>query len=110
MQTLDFTKLKKEYLTIVLPDGEKLLIGTPTKAIMSDLFATQNSLEGVKNSDIEAMDEMYRLIAKLLNRNINGVSISRERVEEMFDITDVMLIFNSYLEFIGKITQANKKN
>ena len=44
--TLDFNKLKKKYLTVILADEKNttLMIGTPTKAVSDELMSMESYL------------------------------------------------------------------
>lgn len=107
-KALNFNKVKKTYLTVTLADEDNttLMIGTPTKAIMDDLVALQDSLENVseEEANIEATDELYGACAKLMSCNKGGVKISKDFLEEIFDFEDIMIFFNAYMDFVGEVT------
>ena len=107
-KALKFNNVKKTYLTVTLADKDNttLLIGTPTKAIMDDLVALQDSLEGISDEEasIEATEELYGACAKLMSRNKGGIKISKEYLEEVFDFEDIIIFFNAYMDFIAEVT------
>ena len=112
-RTLDFNKVKKQYLTVTLADEKEttLIIGTPTKAVMNDVLALQEALDGYDGEgtmSADAMDDLYRACARCMSRNKQGVHISPEFLEEIFDFEDIIIFFNAYVDFIGDI--ANEKN
>ena len=107
-KALDFNNVKKTYLTVTLADEDNttLLIGTPTKAIMDDLVALQDSLEGISDEEASTEDteELYGACAKLMSRNKGGIKISKEYLEEVFDFEDIIIFFNAYMDFIAEVT------
>lgn len=107
-KALNFNNVKKTYLTVTLADEDNttLMIGTPTKAIMDDLVALQDSLEGISDEEasIEATEELYGACAKLMSRNKGGIKISKEYLEEVFDFEDIIIFFNAYMDFIAEVT------
>lgn len=108
--TLDFTKRKKQYLTVTLADEKNtvIMVGTPTKAVMDDLLILQASAETISESgnDFEALDELYAACARVMSRNKTGHKITKEYLEEIFDFEDVMVFFHAYIEFVSKISSA----
>lgn len=108
--TLDFNKIKKQYLTIKFADEEKttIMIGTPTKHIMGELIALDSILNAEGDISSEDMDELYSVIAKVMSRNKTNKKIEKEYLEQVFDFEDLMIFFNAYLEFIN--TLASEKN
>ena len=109
-KSLNFNNVKKQYLTVTLPDEKNttLLIGTPTKRLMDDLMLIQSNLETLEeNTDNnEAFDELYTACAKIMSRNKVGVVITKEKLEDIFDFEDVMIFFNAYMEFIDEVTRS----
>ena len=112
-RTLDFNKVKKQYLTVTLADEKEttLIIGTPTKSIMNDVLALQEALDGYEGGESlsgDAMDDLYRACARCMSRNKQGIHISAEFLEDLFDFEDIVIFFNAYVDFIGDI--ASEKN
>ena len=111
-KTLDFNNLKKRYLTVTLADEKKttLFLRVPTKAIMDEFISIQTSLDAINEgeTDQSVMGELYRICAKVLSANKNGIAISQKSLEENFDFDDIMIFLNAYTEFIGEI--VNSKN
>lgn len=104
-KTLNFNQLKKQYLTITLPDERAtvVMVGTPTKAVMDRFIAMQNELTGEAMGN-EAINELYDICHKILVRNKMGVPITREMVNEMFDFEDIVVFLRSYTEFMNEVT------
>ena len=109
-KSLDFTKMKKKYLPVTLPDGTALLVGMPTKAIMGSMMVMQSSVEMLAEDEtnLEALDLMYEACAKIMSRNKMGIPVHQEKLEEMFDFEDVLVFFTEYMEFVTEAT--NQKN
>lgn len=109
-KTLNFNKLKKQYLTVELADEEKtvLLIGMPAKAIMDDLFTLKENLDAISDgeNDTEVTDDLYLACAKVMSRNKGGIKITKEKLSDLFDFEDIMIFFNAYMEFIEEITSS----
>lgn len=111
-KALNFNNVKKQYLTVTLADEKKtlLMIGTPTKAIMDNLTDLQSTLETLSedNTNAEAIADLYDVCAKVMSRNKGGIEITTDYLENLFDIEDVILFFNAYMDFIAEV--ANEKN
>ena len=111
-KTLDFNKTQKRYLNVVLADGKntRLLVGMPTKAIMRHFFAVQERLDEVEGTEVsgDLLDGLYEVCAMALSHNKAGVKVEQEKLETLFDFDDIMLFFNTYLDFI--VEAANEKN
>lgn len=109
--TLDFNKIKKQYLTVTLADEQHttIMICTPTKAITDELMSLKNSLENmVGDADSETMSELYDICAKVMSRNKTGKVIEKEYLEKILDFEDILILFNAYMDFITVL--ANEKN
>ena len=111
-KSLNFNNMKKQYLAVTLADEKAttLLIGMPTKAIMTDLILLQSAIETVNETDTNAgtADDLYAACAKVMSRNKAGVKITTEFLSELFDFEDIMIFFNAYMNFIHEVT--NQKN
>lgn len=110
MNSLNFNNLKKHYLSVTLADEKAttLLIGTPTKKAMDELFNLKDSLESFKNdnTNMEALDGLYSACAVVMSRNKAGKEITKEFLEELFDIEDIIIFFESYMDFVGEISDS----
>lgn len=108
-KSLNFNKIKKQYMTVTLPDeGETvLMIGTPTKRILDEFVVLQTSVNnGVSNDD--ALDRMFGLCAEIMSFNKGGIKITKEHLENIFDLEDITVFIQAYTEFITEVT--NQKN
>ena len=106
-KTLNFNTVKKEYLTVTLPDEKNtvLLICTPTKSLMSELTSLKTTFSAETTSDNveQVLDELYEVVARVMSRNKAGVKITKEKLTECLDFEDIVLFFNSYLTFVKEI-------
>lgn len=105
---LDFTKRKKEYMTVKLDDEKKtvLMIGTPTKAILNEFISINDTIGEDGGADAQAIDDLYSVCAKVMSFNKGGIRITPEYLEDFFDIEDVMIFFKAYGEFMSSVTNA----
>lgn len=108
-KTLDFNTLKKQFLTVKLPDEKKtvLMIYTPTKAILDSFLNMKDNLSDDSIGD-EAIEELYEIVAKIMSCNKGGVKVTKETIEELFDFEDIIVFIKAYTEFISEVT--NSKN
>ena len=108
-KSLNFNNVKKEYLTITLRDENKttIMVGTPTKSDLTELAIMYENLKGGEN-DIDQIDDLYNLCAKLMNRNKGGIKITAEHLSECMDVEDIMLFINAFMSFVNDL--ANAKN
>ena len=111
-KAINFNTIKKRYLTVTLADEKKttIMIGTPTKAIMDNLFVLQSSFDSLQEDEtnVETTDSIYDACAKIMSRNKGGIKITKDYLAEIFDIEDIILFFDAYMDFIDEI--ANVKN
>lgn len=109
-KTLDFTTRKKEYMTVKLNDEKKtvLMIGTPTKAILDEFISVHENLSEDGGADREAVNDLYRVCAKVMSFNKGGIKITPDYLSTFFDLEDLMVFFNAYSDFMESVT--NVKN
>ena len=105
---LDFKTIPKQYLTVTLPDekGTTLLIGTPNKKLMDDLMVLQTTIDRFdeNTTDTESFNELFDACAKIMSRNKANIEITKEMLEEIFDLEDIMIFFNAYMGFIDEVS------
>lgn len=110
-KTLNFNNIKKEYLTVTLPDEKRtvLMVGTPNKGLLKELTAIKGALDEYNDEmSEEAIDNLFYICARLLSRNKGGVEVTKEYIEDLFDIEDILIFVHAYLDFIAEL--ANSKN
>ena len=105
-KTLNFNTAKKTFMTVTLTDGTVLLVGTPTKKIFDELISIQDNTNA--SNDADSLNALYDICALVLSRNKAGKVITREYLEETFDIEDIITLFRAYVEFVKLI--KNVKN
>lgn len=105
---LDYTKQKKEYLTIKLNDEKKtvLMIGTPTKKILNDFIEINDRISDDNGADLDAVDDLYNVCAKVMSFNKGGIKITSDYLGEFFDIKDIMIFFRAYSDFMASVTSV----
>ena len=105
---LNFNNLKKRYLSVTLADENQttLFIGMPSKVIMDNLTLLQASLESIRDNenDADAIDDMYDACAKVMSRNKAGIRIDKEFLENLFDMEDIIVFFDAYMNFVTEVT------
>lgn len=105
-KALNFNNVSKKYWNVTLTDGTVLLVGTPTKAIFDRLSGIKDDLGNLGDED--SLGALYDVCALVLSRNKTGKVITKEYLEEIFDIEDIIILFNSYVGFVNEI--RNQKN
>lgn len=106
---LNFATAKKKFLTITFIDGEKILVRVPTKRIMDELvnmksaFEELESQEGEEKNDSAALDEIYEITADIMSNNIKKKKIEVDYLSEVLDIEDLMIFFNTYMDFVNEL-------
>jgi hypothetical protein len=107
-QVLDFTKIKKNYLTIVLPDeGQtRLQVMTPTKKLLSELADSIPEPSDMDTPTEDELDALYTLCARLMSRNKAGIRITGDHLAECLDFEDVLAFFTAYSAFVTSIAES----
>ncbi len=103
---LDFRAIKKSFFPVTFKDGKSILVLTPKKKTIDELSKIQTNLSNADN--IAELDETYLTIAKILSNNKTKTAITKEYVEKMLDIEDIIIFFNAYVDFVTEL--ANQKN
>lgn len=111
--TLNFNTIKKQYLTITLPDEKNtvVMVSTPTKALLEELVSVEQNFKSsnaTENSIEQALGDLYDLIARVMSRNKTGLKITKAQLEQCLDFEDIILFFQSYLAFVQSL--KNSKN
>lgn len=107
---LDFTTRQKQYLTVKLADEKKtvLMIGTPTKGILDEFIEINKQIEENDGADAEALNDLYRICAKIMSFNKGGIKITPDYLATFFDVEDITYFIQGYSSFISSVT--NSKN
>lgn len=105
-KTLNFNTMKKQYLTVTLPDEKKttIMVSTPTKSTMTELIELGDRLSELDQVDnLEIIDSLYDFCARLLSVNKARIEINKEYLEDIFDIEDIVVLFKTYTEFVNGV-------
>lgn len=108
---LNFNKVEKHYLRITLfNEKAPILVGTPNKKLLDKIMAMDNVLKVKDDADLndEQISDLYRISAEILSVNKTNRKISNKDLESMFDIEDLLLFFNTYMDFLDSV--VNLKN
>ena len=107
---LNFNNIKKKFLTVTLADEKKtvLLLTMPNKALIDELISVQKSLTDAENLNGDALDEMYKVVAKLMSNNKAKKQITAKYLEDLFDFEDMVIFINEYTSFINDV--VSQKN
>lgn len=121
MKTLDLAGYKKVYLTVTLPVYDTIHVETPSKELYSEMIALSpefnrindgfnSGSETARADAISMFNGLYGLVASILSRNLEKVTVSVEYLDEHFDADTVLKIFASYLDFTTETANARIKN
>lgn len=100
---LNFNNVKKRFMNITMRDDKVFLVCMPKKKIFEKFLALQKELKD-KEPEGSLIDDMYSLTVDILANNKLGREVTAEYVAQTFDVEDIQILFNAYMEFVG---QAN---
>ena len=107
---LDFNSYRRPTLLLRMKDDAmtKLHVTTPTLDLVDEVRANLPEIQAALNSDATASRAIYELAAKLLNCNMNGVTITAEELATTYEMNleDMTIFFSAYMEFLGDIKNA----
>lgn len=104
---LDFRKSVKQYMILTLIDGKTLEICKPSKAIFNMFKPLTQSFKDLENVEIsetdtwDVLDTIYEICSKIMSHNRKGEIVSIEYLEDILDIDDLKLFFESYMAFVN---------
>ena len=110
-KTLDFNKVVKPTLRLIMPNEEKTVIevSSPTERLVEELqeIAPQLSHAVESGSGAQTRD-IYDLAARLISCNRSCLSVSAEDLRDKYcmNLESLIIFFNAYLDFINEITNA----
>lgn len=90
---IDLSKKATELYKIKLEDGTLLKLKKPTQAMLLTMIEMSKAQE----DDIEVLTELFSLITRIFNRNVNNMTFTQEEIEEMLDLEIAMEIVQDYL-------------
>ena len=105
-KALNFKKVKKSFLPVTFNDEVEttIFVGTPTKAIMSELSQLQESIDDVE--DDTNIDDLYDACAKIMNRNKTGFVVTTDFLADRMDFEDIKIFFAAYMNFIDEVIRS----
>ena len=115
-KTLDFNKLNRPTLQLVMCDEDKTVINvtTPHEALIEELAANLDEFQSIiKSEDEEAVKACYGLAARLISYNTADMEVSVEDLrgkywpaERIANQLYLMAFFGAYVDFIKEINNA----
>lgn len=90
---IDLSKKTTELYKIKLEDGTILRLKKPTQLMLVQMVEMSQS----KEKDFEIVIELFNLLTRIFNRNVNGMTFTQEQIEEMLDLEIAMAIVQDYL-------------
>lgn len=101
---LDFTKMKKKFMTVKLDEETTLYITPPRKKDLENMFATHSMLTGGKISNDDA-NLIYEMVAELLSNNKNKTEITADYISD-FGLDDIVVFLQEYMKFVNDSVSA----
>ena len=115
-KTLDFNRLNRPLLPLVMCDEAKttIRVTTPREALVEELQEMLPEMEGVlSGGDQDAVDLCYDLAARLISCNTSGLEVSVDDLrdkywpeERIVNQLHLVAFFNAYMDFIQEINHA----
>lgn len=107
---LDFNNMKKASLEIILNDEKqtKIHLYTPSKKLLIELMELSKELSTTTDDtiDIEGIDQLYAICAKVMSRNRENITISSDKLESIFDMEDLTIFLEAYIEFTAEVQSS----
>lgn len=107
---LDFNTMKKASLEIILNDEKqtKIHLYTPSKKLLIELMELSKELSTTTDDtiDIEGIDQLYAICAKVMSRNRENITISSDKLESIFDMEDLTIFLEAYIEFTAEVQSS----
>jgi hypothetical protein len=105
---LDFSKVKKPTMPVKFDDGTVIHIYTPYKGDIEEMLDAQEYFSNAFDGDRECIHRLYEITARLMSNNKMGREITVEELAGYIDMSDIVVFFRAYSEFIAE--QTNAKN
>lgn len=97
---LDLTITNKNYYEIRLLDGTELHLKRPTQAMVQYTLILKGLADN--NKEVETMDAITNLFARILNRNVEGKKYDGKELAEEYDFEVVSYVIGDYFNFWNK--------
>ena len=110
-KTLDFNKINRPVLQLIMPNKDKteIKVSTPSEALVEELQATLPELQKVLGGgDRESVELCYDLAARLINCNRSFIIVTAEELRTKYglDLEGLIVFYNAYADFIQEINSA----
>lgn len=110
-RTLDFNALDVPVIELTMCDKEKtkIRVTTPTEGILQELLVNSKIIGDItKGGDIEAIEKVYALFAKIISCNLENLSITGEELRDKYKLSlyHIIAFAGEYLEFVNDIKSA----
>lgn len=108
---IDFNSYRRPELIFVMKDENQttLHVTTPTEQLVEELNANLAELQKtLMGNDEAASRAVYHLAAKLLNCNLDGVTVTGEELAKKYrlNLEDMTVFYTAYMDFIEEIKTA----
>lgn len=105
---LDITKLNKETFAVKTHNGVLHLYQPKVKSVKRLTGILKNIQASGGEASVEDLDEIFEVFENIINKNKEKRKISKEDIENKYDITDIILILNGFFEWFNEV--SNSKN
>lgn len=108
---LDFNSYRRPELVLVMKDDKSTIlhVTTPTQQLVEEFSANLIELQKALTGDDDiATRTVYTLAAKLINCNLDGVTVTPLDLAKKYCMNkeDMALFWSAYMEFIEEIKKA----
>lgn len=104
MKSLSFAQREKPVMTIAMEGGTTLFVLPPRKC---DIARLENIDKEMRESN-DSMGEVFAFFATVMSRNKNGITVTAEDLESVWDLDDVIFFASEYMKFVKGI--RDRKN
>ena len=84
----------------VVEKGKKIIVRMPQKQVFEAIKEIQDVEE--ENATVEDTEAIYRLLAAVLNNNMNHVRVTEKNLED-YDIEECTAILEAYMAFVDEL-------
>lgn len=98
-KSFDFGKMKRSFLTTKLKNGKTLIINMPMKRT----FEKMNDMQELEDDSL-AYGAIVDLVAEILSNNKNKIPVSKEEIENDYDLEEMVEFIKTYGEFASSLS------
>lgn len=106
-RVLDLNSVQTSIMDLTLQDEKKTVVHLdfPSEALVTELKMMQDELESLKTGDRQAIEQIFELAAKLINCNLDLITVTAQELRSVYRMTVVSALkfFSAYLDFIKAI-------